>query len=243
MNIDHLLHYLLYMNIGTPAYDYTNERVFAMKSGSQLPFCNRVCGAKDTNIHDIIKIKMFYHGTPFRWFVNQDDGLLKKQLESFGLQYKISYPAMSIRLEDVKPQEYSPDMQVKKIDNAEYELWSSIVARAYNIPAVNQFKIFVEYLLKRAMPHQIHLYIAYYKNTAAAASMVIDHPDMVGLHWVGTLPEYRNNGLGLAVSHKPLLDARERNSKKAILLASEIGESIYNKIGFKKYADYDAYGH
>lgn len=243
MNKDQLLQYLLYMNIGTPAYDYANERIFAMKSGSQLPFCNRVYGDNLTNIGDLIAARMFYQATPFRWFVDQNDVVLKKQLESFGLQYKISYPAMILSLNEIQQVSYGPDIQIRKIDNADYDKWVMLVCKAYSIPAVNQFKLFIEYLLKRAQPNNIHLYIGYYQDVPAATSMVIDHATIAGLHWVGVLPEFRQKGLGFAVSHHALQDAHARGIAQAILLASEMGESIYKKIGFSEYAKYDVYGY
>lgn len=64
MNFNHMLEHLLYMNIGNPSFDYSNQHVFAMKSGSQLPICNRVYGNDLTDTNDILKIKYFmprYH--------------------------------------------------------------------------------------------------------------------------------------------------------------------------------------
>lgn len=56
------------------------------------------------------------------------------------------------------------------------------------------------------------------------------------------LDYYRNKGLGYAISHKPLLDARNRGFKQTILLASSKGRPLYNRIGFKEYASYHFYG-
>ncbi len=64
----------------------------------------------------------------------------------------------------------------------------------------------------------------------------------MGLHLVATLPAYRGKGLGYAVSQKPLIDAQQRGASHAILLASEMGKPVYQKIGFKEYALCNVYG-
>lgn len=244
MNNHLLLRYLLYMNIGTPASDYENNHIAAMKSGSALPFCNRVCGTQDTNIGDIITIKMFYQATPFRWFVDFDDAVLKKQLETFGLQYKVSYPAMSMALADLKADGLSgKDLNVVKIDNDQLDEWVKTVCAAYSIPAIAQFKLFVDYLVQRASSDQLHFFIGYYEEKPVATSLIIDHADVVGLHWVGVVASCRVRGFGHAVSLAALSDAQKRSKKQAILLASDMGESLYKKIGFTTYANYDVYGY
>lgn len=238
-----MLEYLLYMNIGNPAFDYSNKHVFAMKSGSQLPFCNRVYGTDSTDTSDILKLKIFYATVPFRWFVHNQDKAMINLLQVSGFQYKISYPAMIKSLENLNEQDYGSGVRVEKINNQDLTAWIKLVCKAYSIPAIEQFRIFVDYLIARAGSEKVHCYIGYYQGIPAAASMIIDHTDSVGLHWVATIPEYRSKGLGHAVSHKPLLDAQQRGFKQAILLASEMGKPRYVKLGFKEYATYDVYGY
>lgn len=244
MNNNQLLHYLLYMNLGTPAYDYENEHIAAMKSGSALPFCNRVCGTVQTNFADLITVKMFYQATPFRWFVDAQDVVLKKQLETFGLQHKVSFPAMRMSLADLLQQHnYLAEFRIEKIDHTHHDAWIKIVCASYGIPAVHQFKLFIDYLIGRAGPNQLHFFIGYYNDKPVATSLVIDHGDVIGLHWVGVVPDMRHKGLGYAISYGALRDAHTRGKEQAILLASDQGQPIYQKIGFTQYALYDVCGY
>lgn len=173
---------------------------------------------------------------------NKDNALINL-LQVSGFQYKISYPAMARALEDLNAQDYAQGVRVEKINNQDLAPWIKIVCKAYSIPATAQFKIFIDYLITRAGAEKVHCYIGYYNDTPAAASMVIDHDQSVGLHWVATLPEHRTKGLGHAVSHKPLVDAQEKGFSQAILLASEMGKPRYDKLGFKEFALYDVYGY
>lgn len=237
-----LLSHLLYIDAGKPDFATASENVFAMKSGAQLAFCNRVFGTAQTSIDEIEAVKQYYQATPFCWFVKNTEHTLIEKLEKTGLHYKTSFPAMSATLQGINPVSYADHVSVKKIGPADLATWISIVVKTYNIPAEDQFAQFVTYLTNKAGADKVHLYLGYYDNIPVGASMAIDHPDMVGLHWVATLTEYRNKGIGYAVSYQPLIDAQERNLSKALLFASKSGQPLYEKIGFREYALYNIYG-
>jgi predicted GNAT family acetyltransferase len=239
---DTLLPYLLFMNSGNPSFDYQTEHVFAMNSGAQLPFCNRVYGTAETTSSEIAQVKNFYGTTPFRWFVESTETTLIQRLEESGLSYKISFPAMTINLKTLVNEKQSNSIEVKKIDSENLTLWISLVTQSYNISDVSAFAQFIDYLISKNGHKNLHFYTGYYQGTPAASSMAIDHGKSVGLHWVGTLPEYRHKGLGYAVSLQPLREAKKKGFAQALLFASEMGKPVYEKIGFKEYALYKVFG-
>jgi predicted GNAT family acetyltransferase len=49
---------------------------------------------------------------------------------------------------------------------------------------------------------------------------------------VATLPEARGNGIGAALTLKPVQDAREMGYRVGTLQSSEMGFNIYKKLGF-----------
>lgn len=231
-----LLKQLLYIELSAPAFDMATEHCFAMQSGSTLPFCNRVCGTSATSIAEIAAIRAFYGNIPFRWFVEDTNSSLIQLLEQTGFQHQVTYPTMIIDLVNVQPVNYDAEITVREIGWSDLSLWLEIVMRSYTISSEAEFAKFINYLIERAVSGSLKFYGAYYQTQPVAVSMTIRHQDVVGLHWVGTLPEYRGKGLGYAVSHQPLLDARQQGCKQAILLASELGKSVYDKIGFKQYS-------
>ena len=95
--------------------------------------------------------------------------------------------------------------------------------------------------MTKLSPGTLRLYVAYYNGRAAAASMALHHGKIIAMHWIATIPEFRNKGLGFAVTHKPLVDSKANGIEQAVLLASAMGKPVYERIGFKQYAVYNVY--
>jgi GNAT superfamily N-acetyltransferase len=58
---------------------------------------------------------------------------------------------------------------------------------------------------------------------------------VVGLYCVGVVPEARRQGIGAAVTLAALREAREQGYCFGVLGASEMGEGVYRRLGFKRY--------
>lgn len=234
------LKYLLFMELGNPAVDYQTEHCYAMKSGSNLSFGNRVCSLQEPSDTEVDQIINFMGTTPFRWFVAESDNAVIEQLQKKGLHQVTEHPAMIINVEEVKPQVYPAGVEIKFVSTDEdLRSWNSIVASGFEMPS--EFAKFTDYILKRAFPGTVKLYLAYYNGIPVATSMTIQRGNLISVHWIVTLEAYRGKGIGAAVSHKPLLDAKSNGCTQAILLATEMGKSVYDKIGYKTYANYKVF--
>ncbi len=72
-------------------------------------------------------------------------------------------------------------------------------------------------------------------------SMVSYHSGVAGIYNVGVIPEYRNRGIGTAMTIAPLLQAKKKGYEISTLCSSELGFKVYSQIGYKecgKYAQY-----
>jgi GNAT superfamily N-acetyltransferase len=58
---------------------------------------------------------------------------------------------------------------------------------------------------------------------------------VVGLYCVGVVPEARRQGIGAAVTLAALREARRQGYHFGVLGASEMGEGVYQRLGFKQY--------
>lgn len=65
-----------------------------------------------------------------------------------------------------------------------------------------------------------------------ATTMIFFQDDKAGLHLVGTNPEYRGKGLASLITKFSVNYIKERGYKTTVLQASQMGKSVYAKIGF-----------
>ncbi len=78
----------------------------------------------------------------------------------------------------------------------------------------------------------LRLYLARLAGVPVAVSQLFLGAGIAGIYCVGTLPEARRQGIGAAVTHAALADARALGYNMAVLGASEMGEPVYRRLGF-----------
>lgn len=239
-----LLQRLLYMSpeIGLN-FNLSTQHCFVFNSRSTLRSCNRVCHNAIPVHSEIVEIKSFFRNMRFTWFVDAFDIESQKILEENNLHYKVSFPGMILNLNTIETRDYGDEIIITRIDVSSFELeeWLNIVSQSFNITKSELLKV-ITLFSHLIVPDFLRLYLGFYKKKSVAACMVIQHKELVSLHWISTLSDYRNNGLGCAVTHKALFDAKNIGCKQAVLLSSTLGRRIYEYLGFQEYALYKVYG-
>ena len=76
-------------------------------------------------------------------------------------------------------------------------------------------------------------YLGFYEGKPAATSLAYLGNLGASIYCLGTLPSFRNRGLGTAVTHACLKAAKDKNIAQAVLYGSKMGQPMYKKIGFK----------
>ncbi len=62
------------------------------------------------------------------------------------------------------------------------------------------------------------------------------HPsEIVGIYDASTVPQMRGRGIGRKMTVVPLLHAKSKGNRIAVLQASGMGKNLYASIGFKEY--------
>jgi GNAT superfamily N-acetyltransferase len=85
------------------------------------------------------------------------------------------------------------------------------------------------------------LYVGYLDDRPAAASELTVGGGVVGLYGVSTAAAFRRQGIGAAMTLRPLHDAQAAGYRMAVLQASEDGARVYARIGFTSVGRYIEY--
>jgi ribosomal protein S18 acetylase RimI-like enzyme len=220
--------------------DSTQEKLStnfsACKNHSILPSTNRVFFPGSIRTDDIKQLKQFYKNTPFTIWLNKTNSAGNQDALKLGFEKRASYPLMLANLNDLYLHQKKASIQVEQITAKDsiIHFWSELVSTAYSISSI-EFKKFTDYLVSVQKFHDMKFYVGYFNNSPAATSMVIQRDNAVDIHWVGTLPAFRNKGLGHAVTVFALQEIATVNlSQPAILYASAMGKPLYEKIGFSE---------
>lgn len=84
-------------------------------------------------------------------------------------------------------------------------------------------------------------YVGSLNGLAVATSSLYLGSGVAGIYNVSTMPAVRRRGIGTAITMAPLLEAKKRGYRFAILHASRMAFPIYQKLGFETYCYFHQY--
>ena len=158
-------------------------------------------------------------------------------LEKYNFTNVYHQAGMALEIESLKLDSFeSKKLEVKTVINDRMlKQWRSTVSSVFKI------QIDLELLKYLLFEKESKFYLGFYNGEPVSTLLLYLSSGVAGLHAVSTLPEYRNNGFGLAISGLALKEAYKLGFKIGVLQASELGERVYRKLGFKKHCDIFTY--
>ncbi|OQA36207.1 MAG: hypothetical protein BWY54_00211 [Candidatus Dependentiae bacterium ADurb.Bin331] len=234
---------LLFMNFGHNQFiDYQVGNCLAMKTEGNIGRFNRVFNTGPLSPTDIEHIKVFFDNMPFTWIIDAQDRQNRQLLEDSSFFFKGYFPALFLNLQQLSCATQT-DITVKEaVEKDDFNIWVSLTSQIYNyVENKAEFIKALQFLKNRAQEN-IKFYIGYYHGEPASTCMLIYHEDHVSIHFVGTLKQFRRNGVGSAIIALPLLLAKDQGYHAALLMASPEGLPLAQKVGFEEYTTYAIYG-
>jgi ribosomal protein S18 acetylase RimI-like enzyme len=176
-------------------------------------------------------------GRPFTWWVGPADRpadlaslLLDAGFLAAGTEPVMAVDLMRLPTVDLSPSglRIEPATSTERLGHA-----ATILASLANPPAPDVLRFYraaTPALLAPDSP--IHFCVGYLDRAPVACAEVAFGGGVAGLYNVATLVEHRRKGFATALTVKPLLDARDRGYRTAVLQASPDGEPVYRRVGF-----------
>ena len=191
----------------------------------------------DTNIKKAIH-RFKEKGVPGNWHVGPatQPSDIGNALEAHGFVQTDNEPGMAVDLRTLKDLNLPSDFVVKPVRTEEQvDACVEVGLEGFGMPdflreilpgLITSFGLDPESSLQN--------YLGVLNNKPVAISSVYYAAGVAGIYNVTTLPEARGRGIGTAMTVQPLLDARLKGYRAGILQSSEMGYSVYEKIGFKE---------
>ena len=139
------------------------------------------------------------------------------------------WTAMTFDLKELSKPEINLNLNIKLIEERlEFHEWTKIVESELTGTGLDE-KIFD----KMGKHNNAHFYLAYLDGFPVATSLIICKGDDVGIYLIATLKEFRKRGIGKYITEYILWQAKQNGALFAHLQATELGKTVYQKIGFE----------
>lgn len=77
------------------------------------------------------------------------------------------------------------------------------------------------------------MYLGRLNGQPVATNMLFNGGGVASVYGVATVPSARGQGIGGAITLKPLIEARDTGYRHAVLFSTEMGVRVYERIGFR----------
>lgn len=204
------------------------DNLLALKSPASLPLVNFVWG--EVSSERLRQVKEFFGANEFYWLLSDEQNqLIPSNLKQFFSVAEI-FSEMNLDLNSFNAEVNSDHITILQA-KTEHELqtWTGTAIATFGFTE-NSFKEFFYPLIKYA---ECIPFLLYYDQKAAATAMIYCGDSVAGIYAMSTKAEFRRKGLGSAAINVCVTLARQQQLEHVVLYASEDGEFLYSKLGFK----------
>ena len=170
------------------------------------------------------------------WWLEPDlkRGDWESVLAPRGFRFSADTPGMAADLAKLNEDLQGPSgLDITQVESEEsLRLWSEIFVSGYGLPP-GWSPLMFEFMAGLGLDMPVRNFLGNLDGRPVAASTLFCGAGVAGIYCVSTLPEARGKGIGAAVTLKPLQEAREMGYRAGVLQSSEMGYSVYKKLGFE----------
>jgi hypothetical protein len=159
---------------------------------------------------------------------------LEQHLERFGFVRRSEATGMAINLSELKVDRDPPsELDIRIVNDEEtLQAWARIVTVGLFDRPESDAVYFAHMISGLAKSGKVTLYLGFCGDQAVASSSLFSNGGVAGVYLVATLSGFRNRGIGRSITLAPLLKAKTKGFRTAILQATQLGRSVYEGLGF-----------
>lgn len=184
------------------------------------------------------------HRLPMMWWVgpHSEPVHLGESLEAHGLIHAGADVGMAMELPGLPEGLALPEgLTIEAVgDRDGLRLWTETMAAGYGLRRATRAVVRRLWLAAEQDEAHVH-YLGRLDGRPVATAQLFVGAGVAGVYWVSTLPEARRRGIGTAMTLAALQDARRMQLDVAVLHATPVGVSIYQRIGFRECCRIDHY--
>ena len=152
-------------------------------------------------------------------------------------------PGMAIDLHPLDEHVVLPRLIIERVGNeAMLKTWLRVMTVSSEIPEEG-LTLLLDMVGKHGYKNlsNVYFYLGTLDSKPVATSLLYLGGGVAGIYNVATLPEFRKQGIGRALTLAPLLEARASGYRIGVLQSTQMGLDLYRSIGFREYCTFSAY--
>jgi ribosomal protein S18 acetylase RimI-like enzyme len=169
-----------------------------------------------------------------RGFISMEGA--EQELAKGIVQTEDGAPVMAMSLADADPGWLSrtpPNFRIEPVDTPARLLdFKKVFVDTYQIPEWAGQAWVDATTAFRVGKSPWRMVVGYLEGQPVASNMLVIGGGVASVYAVATTPAAQRQGIGAAITLKPLLDARDEGQTHAVLFSSEPGHPVYRRIGF-----------
>lgn len=160
------------------------------------------------------------------WAADERNSPLEQALVRSGFTVCLEQRAMHLKLDDWTGGAPAQLRLTRVTSLSQTESWTRVCSHAFG------YRIDVAPIRRIASDSAARLLLARVDGRLAATALLYKTGEVIGVHQLGVLPEYRGRGVAGALLRNILADCRQWRGRYVTLQSSAAGEGLYRKLGF-----------